>query len=215
MKLTWLGHASVQLLIGNRFVYVDPVVDPFQLWQFPKAELILLSSTAPDHFSEECVRELLGDVGVVYGPSDAGRFLQVNAAQEREVYDVGFCTVKTMPANPVRKDKARSIGFLLRGEGKTVYYSGDTKYIAEMEGLCPDVLLIPIGGTYSVSAQEAASWLVRIKPKIVIPIHWGRNEGTLDDAYRFIREAPVLYQNRIRILQEGESINVDEVLKTF
>ena len=111
--------------------------------------------------------------------------------------------------------RSESLGFLLTSEGKTAYYTGDTAYVPAMEGLHPDVLLIPIGGTFSPTAQEAASWLEHIKPKLVIPIHWGRSEGTIDDAYALVREASAPYQNKIRILREGECIDVDEVLKTL
>ncbi len=213
MKLTWLGHASVQLLVGNKFVYVDPVVDPFQLHAFPKAELILVSSTDPDHCSEECVRGLLGDVGVVCGVKEASRFVQVQEIQEGSVTDVGFCTVQAMPTKSLGKKRGASLGFFLKGEGKTVYYPGDTSYSTGMNGLQPDVLLLPIGGTFSPSAQEAARWIEIIKPKLVIPIHWGQSEGTIDDAYTLVREAPAAYQNKIRILKEGECFDIDEALR--
>jgi L-ascorbate metabolism protein UlaG (beta-lactamase superfamily) len=48
-----------------------------------------------------------------------------------------------------------------------------------------DVALLPISGTYTMNAEEAAQAAARIKPKVVVPMHWGDLIGSQDDVARF------------------------------
>ena len=54
---------------------------------------------------------------------------------------------------------------------------GDTDALSENESIVCDVLLIPIGGTYTMNADEAAVFTNKLKPKVVVPIHYGMVDG--------------------------------------
>jgi L-ascorbate metabolism protein UlaG (beta-lactamase superfamily) len=53
-----------------------------------------------------------------------------------------------------------------------------------------DVALLPVSGTYVMTASEAAEAARRIQPRVAVPMHWGENLGTRDDALEFERRAP-------------------------
>ena len=64
----------------------------------------------------------------------------------------------------------------------TIYHTGDTDLIPAMTGLNPDIALVPVSGTYVMTANEAAEAIKRINPKIVIPMHYGTIVGSEKDA---------------------------------
>jgi L-ascorbate metabolism protein UlaG (beta-lactamase superfamily) len=68
-----------------------------------------------------------------------------------------------------------------------VYHSGDTDIIPEMSSVNPDIALVPVSGTYVMTAQEAAQAVnERIKPKkLAIPMHYGSIVGSDQDAQTF------------------------------
>ena len=67
----------------------------------------------------------------------------------------------------------------------TYYHAGDTDVIPEMKDLKPDVAFLPVGGTYTMTAEEAARAVKEIQPKVVVPMHWGSIIGSSQDAEKF------------------------------
>ena len=65
--------------------------------------------------------------------------------------------------------------------------AGDTDLIDEMEGLNVDIALLPVSGTYVMTAQEAVEAAKRIKPKIAIPMHYDSLVGSEADAHAFAK----------------------------
>ena len=68
-----------------------------------------------------------------------------------------------------------------------IYHAGDTDIIPEMEGFDPDIALLPVSGTYVMTADEAARATNEIiKPgKVAIPMHYGAIVGSKEDAEKF------------------------------
>lgn len=215
MLITWLGHAGVRIETGSRTIYVDPSVDPFVMQKHKKADLILITTADFDHFSMECVRSLVGDQGFIIGTTEAAALVHgVSPVRIGETREFEWCSVRVMPTKPWGRNRKNSIvGFLLIVDGKTIYIPGDTQYVQEMSGVRPDVLLLPVGGTYSATAREAITWLKFIEPKLVIPIHYGRLDGTIDDAKELLALTPLSQRKRIKILQENQTMDIDAALK--
>jgi L-ascorbate metabolism protein UlaG (beta-lactamase superfamily) len=69
--------------------------------------------------------------------------------------------------------------------GVSVYHTGDSDLIPEMTDLKPDILLVPVSGTYVMTASEAANAVAKIKPKLAIPMHYGTIVGSDEDAKEF------------------------------
>jgi L-ascorbate metabolism protein UlaG (beta-lactamase superfamily) len=81
------------------------------------------------------------------------------------------------------------VGFVFTLDGERIYQAGDTDLIPEMKDIKADVALLPVGGTYTMTAKEAAEAADWIKPRLAIPMHYGKNVGSLADAEEFKRLA--------------------------
>ena len=70
-------------------------------------------------------------------------------------------------------------------KGVRVYHAGDTDPIPEMKDIKTDIALLPVSGTYVMTPEEAAQAATMIKPKLVIPMHYGTIVGSENDAHKF------------------------------
>ena len=84
------------------------------------------------------------------------------------------------------------MGYLIKMKNVLIYHAGDTDKIPEMQKLTgfkqPGVKLItllPVGGRFTMTAEEAAEAAEMIKPSLAIPMHWGSVAGTEEDAEEF------------------------------
>ncbi|MCM8785785.1 MAG: MBL fold metallo-hydrolase, partial [Candidatus Omnitrophica bacterium] len=76
-------------------------------------------------------------------------------------------------------------GYIIEIEGKKIYVAGDTDFIPEMKNISADIVIVPVGGTYTMNAEEAANAVNTIKPKVAIPYHYGDIVGSEKDAKLF------------------------------
>ena len=79
------------------------------------------------------------------------------------------------------------VGYIFTAKGQRIYIAGDTDYIPEMKNFRVDIALLPVSGTYVMTAEEAVKAALDIKPKIAIPMHYGSIVGSKNDADRFCR----------------------------
>ena len=90
------------------------------------------------------------------------------------------------------------VGYDLNVRGERLYHAGDTDVIPEMDSVAGvDVALLPVSGTYVMTAQEAAEAAPRIAPRVAVPMHWGEHIGSRADAEEFAERAP----GEVRILE--------------
>jgi L-ascorbate metabolism protein UlaG (beta-lactamase superfamily) len=112
-------------------------------------------------------------------------------------------TIEALPAYNIGKTfhpkGADHLGFILTIDGERVYFAGDTDIIPEMTGLTCDVALLPVSGTYVMTAEEAAEAVGVIKTRVAIPMHYGAGVvGTIEDALKFqeLSDVPVVIPDR-------------------
>ena len=105
-------------------------------------------------------------------------------------------------------------GFIIEGEGKTIYHAGDTGLFGDMRLIGeihkPDVALIPIGNYYAMGAREAAEAVKLIKPAIVIPMHYQTFPvltPTAENFVRFVDEK--ILEVRVVVLKPVKPTNSD------
>ena len=197
VKIRWLGHNSF-IMEGNTTI----ITDPYKLATPQKADLILISHNHFDHLSvddlknvstenttivaaNECIDMLTGfsfkeKIGIIPGEEMTVRGIKIKAIRAYNLDKINPETKK--PFHPKEDNK---IGFLIELNGITIYHTGDTDLIPEMSDLKPDIALVPVSGTYVMTADEAAKAVERIKPKIVIPMHYGTIVGSEKDAQDF------------------------------
>jgi L-ascorbate metabolism protein UlaG (beta-lactamase superfamily) len=193
-NLHWLGHDSFRL-DGPPVIYFDP-------WKLPPgspvADVILVSHDHYDHLSADDVKKISGPKTVVIAnPSAAAKLKGARVIRAGQKVAFGNVTVEAVPAynlnkfrspgNPFHPKQAEHNGYIVAVGGERLYHSGDTDHIPEMSGLKCDVALLPVSGTYVMTAEEAASAAATIKPRVAVPMHYGDKEvvGTLADAERF------------------------------
>ena len=92
------------------------------------------------------------------------------------------------------------LGYLLVMDDITYYIAGDTDQNPDNEGLRCDVALIPIGGTYTMDPAQAAAFVNRLRPRIVIPTHYGTAVGTKEAAGEF----EPLVDEKIEVMRKME-----------
>lgn len=186
-KIKWLGHASFRIEGDTATVYVDP----WKLTGSAKADVICITHSHFDHLSEEDVDKIKKAETVIIGPPDckAGfgdAFKEIAAGGSHKAHGV---TVEAVPA--YNTDKAfhpksnNWVGYVITVDGVRVYHTGDSDIIPEMEQVNADVALVPVGGTYTMTVEQAAEAVAKIDPKVAVPMHCGDIVGTLNDRDAF------------------------------
>ncbi len=185
-KIFWLGHSSV-LIRSDKIVYIDP----WKVRTKDRADLVLSSHCHYDHLSPADVERIRKDDTVVVTAADAASGLPGNVRIVRpgEIITIHGIPVEAIPAYNTNKAfhprKSGWIGFVITLEGKRIYYAGDTDRTPEMEAVRADIVIVPVGGPYTMTAAEAAGAVNVIKPEAAIPIHWGDIVGSAADAKTF------------------------------
>lgn len=205
-RLHWLGHASF-CLDGPPTIYFDPLE---LRGQQPEAGIVLISHEHSDHCSPADIERISGAGTVIVASPRAAEKLRgdVRTLRPGERTTVGDVVIEAVPAYNVSKFRSPGVpfhpreaehtGFIVTVGGKRIYFAGDTDHIPEMAGLRCDVALLPVGGTYTMDAEEAARAAADIEPEVVVPMHWGGGiVGTRTDA-EHLRD---LYEGKVIILE--------------
>jgi L-ascorbate metabolism protein UlaG (beta-lactamase superfamily) len=188
-KVIWLRHASV-LLEGEKRVYIDP----WEISEPKPADLVLITHDHYDHLSIKDLKAVSGASTEIVAPESASGKLsalknKVHLVSPGQTVTVAGLQVQVVPAYNLSKafhpKTANNCGYVVTIDGERIYHAGDTDRIPEMEGLAPDVALLPIGGTYTMDAEQAAKAASELKAKRAIPIHFGVIVGDDDDAAKF------------------------------
>jgi len=139
---------------------------------------------------------------------DRGRIVEFNRGQTFETDS--FC-IRAVPADH-GDDSPDAIGFVLKVDGKVIYFMGDTCYRADLRqyiGGCEqvDVLLVPINGKFgNPGSREAALYMEMFKPKIAIPCHFWLFVEHGGDPGEFLGYCEELeFSTEVRVLAIGES----------
>jgi len=202
-SITWLGHSTVIVELGGTQLLTDPVLRPRVAHLVRVADAVgmpapvdgvLLSHLHRDHADLPTLRRLPG-VPVI-GPPGTRRLLnRVGTGPIRELRPgqearAGGLTVRATPAEhdgrrqPVGAP-VEALGFVVEGEQR-VYFAGDTDVFAGMAELAEpriDVALLPVWGwgrklgPGHLDPVRAARAVALLRPRIVVPIHWGTYES--------------------------------------
>jgi len=203
ITIQWLGHASFR--ISNKVVIY---IDPWKLVNEPHdGSVVLVSHGHYDHYSAEDVAKVSNDQTTLIATPDvisqAGNGRSITPGQTIELPDVSIIGVAAY--NPAKQFHPKSnnwVGFVIQLDGKRIYYAGDTDMIPEMKNLTNiDLALMPVGGTYTMNANEAATAVNSFKPKQALPYHWGDIVGDHSDAKKFSQSATC----ESALLKPGES----------
>jgi L-ascorbate metabolism protein UlaG (beta-lactamase superfamily) len=197
IEFQWLGHDGFRIVGNGKIVYVDP----YQLTNIQQnnndADILLISHNHYDHLSiidiknvitkktsvvaaEECIEQIKGlNVKEIKG---------VKPGDKLTIQNVSIEILPAYNENKKFHPKADAkVGFVFTINKHRIYHAGDTDIIPEMKSANADIVLVPVSGTYVMTAEEAAKAVNElIKPKkIAIPMHYGTIIGSEKDAERF------------------------------
>ena len=126
---------------------------------------------------EDCAKKLDTTVKSLK-PGESASFDDV-IIEAVEAYNYKRFRSPGVPFHP----RGLGVGYVLKAEGKSVYHTGDTDFIEEMNDLTGlDLVLIVSGGTYTMDNEDAADAVLAMKPKMAIPQHiWDTDPSAFKD----------------------------------
>ena len=206
--LTWLGHASFRWARGGLVLYLDP-------WKVNgephDADLVLVGHPHFDHLDPADVAKVAKPDAVIVTVAECAEKLKsagvgaaVQVVKPGDRIQVKGAAIEAVPAYNLQKSfhvkESGWVGFIVELDGVRLYHAGDTDFIPEMKELKADVALLPVSGTYVMTAEEAAEAARAINPKVAVPMHYGAVVGTAADAQRFQKLAAGLV---VEVLEIG------------
>ncbi|MBP5159568.1 MAG: MBL fold metallo-hydrolase, partial [Lachnospiraceae bacterium] len=175
-------------------------IDPFQMDGVPHdAAIVLVTHDHYDHFSKEDIEKVCCRDTVLVVPEKMAVKANDVSAHVKEIktvvpgkhYEVKGLEFETVVAynvdKPFHPKNAGWVGYVLITDGQRIYIAGDTDATREAESVKCDIALVPVGGTYTMDAKQAAGLVNTIRPKIAIPVHYGSAVGKPSDGADFAR----------------------------
>jgi L-ascorbate metabolism protein UlaG (beta-lactamase superfamily) len=194
MELTWLGHSSFRLDSGGKRVYIDPFLNgnpkcPENEQKPERADIIAITHAHGDHLGDTV--EIAKEHGsTVIAPVELADWLQIKHKLENVkdpnkggTVDVDGIRFTLTDANHSSSNNdleymGEPCGIVVRAEGKSIYFAGDTNVFGDMQTVIarlykPDVAVLPIGDNYTMGPDEAALAVELLGVKRVVPCHYG------------------------------------------
>ena len=192
-KITVNTQSSIKIK-DSKIIYFDPfkITDKLN-----DADIIFITHDHYDHLDIESINNVKKDDTLLVIPSSIIGKIENNLFQENKIimvnpneeYEILGYKVKTIPSYNINKKfhpkENKYVGYIITINNEDIYIAGDSDITEEMANVECDIALIPIGGTFTCTYEEAAEFINKIKPKYVIPIHYGSIVGSLSDGEKF------------------------------
>lgn len=217
VKLTWLGHSCFEIMYEKRML-IDPFItdNPSATVSVSELEpdLIAVTHGHRDHLGDTvelalragcrvvCIHELsqyLKSKGVLTEGMNIGGTLDIGGFS---VTMTDACHSSSIDESGHTFDGGKAAGFIIRSGNVSVYHAGDTGLFRDMELIRelyhPDVVLVPIGGRYTMDARDAALAVRILRPKIAIPMHY--------NTYEKINQNPDIFVSAVKSMSSADVI---------
>ena len=200
IELKWLGHSGF-FIKNSRVIYIDP----YNIKESSeKADLILITHSHYDHCSVADMKKIIKDGTRIVITADCQskitRFdtpIRMEIISPNQEKDFSGIKVSALPAyntdKPFHPKDEGWVGYLIKLGGVVIYHAGDTDVIPEMQKLTGHkqkdkkfIALLPVGGRFTMTCEEAFEAAKLIKPSLAIPMHYGSITGREEDAKEFV-----------------------------
>lgn len=201
IELKWLGHSGF-LIRNHRIIYIDPYnIKP----DLDKADIILITHSHYDHCSIADIKNIVKKGTKILVTADSQSKItrmdvpiDIQIVEPNQELNFGELKISTLPAYNLDKQyhpkEEGWVGYVIKMNDVIIYHAGDTDLIPEMQKLTGHnqqdkkfIALLPIGGKFTMNAEEAAEAAKLIKPSLAIPIHYGTIIGDNKDAQEFVK----------------------------
>jgi L-ascorbate metabolism protein UlaG (beta-lactamase superfamily) len=203
-RFTWFKQSAYRWDGDGATVYIDPWGVPEGA---PEADVIFITHAHDDHFQPEEIRRLTKKDTQIVAPRDIAAELSGNVqpVAPGDTVEAGGIKGQAVPAYNIAEERLEMhpkangwVGYVLQLGDTTYYHAGDTDHLTDLETISPQVAFVPIGGTFTMNASEAAGLIRIMSPQLAVPMHYGFVVGSPADAERFRQEADPV---KVEILQ--------------
>lgn len=199
MEIFWRGHSCFSILIKqNKKENIKIVIDPFDEsiglpLREEEADILLISHDHPDHNNAKIIK---GEPFKIEGPG------------EYEIKGIYIEGIEAFHDNKKGKERGKVTIFTIEGEQIRLCHLSDigqkelTDQQLEKIGEV-DILMVPVGGIYTISPKEAVDIISQIEPKIVIPMHYflPKMKIKLEKVDKFLKEMGIEEPERLKSLK--------------
>lgn len=224
IKLTWLGHAAMQLEIDGKTLLVDPFItgNPAATTSADalKADYILISHGHGDHVGDSVAIARRTGATVISNFEIAswfqGQGITAHAQHIGGGHQFPFGYLKlTMAlhgsAMPDGTYGGNPCGFLLSAGGQKVYLACDTGLFGDMqligdEGL--SLAVLPIGDNFTMGPDDALRAVKLLRAKVVVPVHYNTWELINQDAGAWAKRVEAETASKVTVLKPGQSLQL-------
>jgi L-ascorbate metabolism protein UlaG (beta-lactamase superfamily) len=196
MRITWLGHGTFRFALSSgKVILIDPWVAgnpacPAEWKNLERIDLMLATHGHFDHIADAV------SLAKQHGPKVVGIYelcawlegkgvantMPMNKGGSQEVDGVRITMVHADHSCGILDDGkivygGEAVGYVVEAEGQRFYHSGDTNVFGDMkliaELYAPQLACLPIGDLFTMGPREAAAACRMLRPKIVLPMHFG------------------------------------------
>lgn len=177
-----LGHSTIKISKNEKIIYIDP----FKIKENTNdADIIFITHNHYDHYSPEDIRKIKNEDTTIIVTEDlyaeviklgfyAINIITVKPNMEYQVENIKFTTIPAYNTNKdFHKKEMNWVGYIIEINNIKYYIAGDTDITEENKEEKCDVAFVPVGGKYTMDFSEAAKLINEIRPRAVIPIHYG------------------------------------------
>ena len=186
-----LTHSSIRIA-GNQIIYFDP----FHV-EAETHDADIICHEHFDHYSPEDLAKVKNAATILVCPKTMKDSLNNSGISEEftelvtpgDELEINGVRIQAVPAYNIGKQfhpqQNQWVGYLVTMNEVTYYIAGDTDINEDVKKVQCDVAMIPVGGTYTMTAEEAAELTEMIHPKAAVPTHYGSVAGKAEDGQIF------------------------------
>jgi L-ascorbate metabolism protein UlaG (beta-lactamase superfamily) len=234
-QLRWLGHSAFELRTRlGKILLIDPWITnpkaPKDI-TFPRVDGILLTHAHFDHVGEafELAKKFnapliasfeLTEIAKKHGVTNV---LPINASGSQHLGEVTVTAVPAVHSSGYKEGDnilygGAALGFIIEEAGSnTIYHAGDTGVFQDMAQIAqlyhPQVVLLPIGGVFTMKPAEAA-WAARyLQAQVIVPMHYGTFPALTGTPEQLTTELQRLaLTTRVAVMTPGRPTTINELL---
>ena len=188
-------QSSIRIISTSKLYF-----DPFNLPNEPHdADIIFITHEHYDHFSFKDIDKAANEKTIYAFPVGMKATMLKHDIPEEQIYPlvpgqtalIAGLSIQAVAAYNINKPfhpKSNGwLGYVVTVDNSRIYICGDTDDTPEARAVKCDIVCVPVGGTYTMDAKEAANFVNAIKPRIAVPVHYGTVVGKPADADTFER----------------------------
>lgn len=211
MEIKYLGHASFLIKTKKLKIVTDPYLDEAVGFKFPetKADVVTISHSHQDHSAFSKV-----------SPATDQSVLKIDLPGEFEKNGVRIYGYLSYHDDQKGKERGENILYKIETDEGVILHCGDLGEVLDDDFVDEigdvDVLLIPVGGYFTIGPKQAVELISKIEPKIFIPMHYKTEKhnltfsqlSTIDD---FFKEIGQTLKPQEKLILKKEDLNEVEM----